>query len=108
MKHKIIITVLLILFSVSNQAQTKIIAHRGFSDIAPENTLIAFQKAIEVGADYFELDVHQTKDNVLVVIHDKTVDRTSSNGKKGEIKEKTLSELQKVKVGLSSKFGEKY
>ena len=106
--YKKIIIVLLTLFSVSNQAQTKIIAHRGFSDIAPENTLIAFQKAIKVGADYFELDVHQTKDGVLVVIHDKTVDRTSSNGKKGEIKEKTLSELQKVKVGLSSKFGEKY
>ncbi len=104
MKYKIIITVLLILFSVSNQAQTKIIAHRGFSDIAPENTLIAFQKAIEIGADYFELDVHQTKDGILVVIHDNTVNRTSSNNKTGKIRELDYSEILGVKVGYSKKF----
>ncbi|MCD6543777.1 MAG: hypothetical protein J7K34_04645, partial [Flavobacteriaceae bacterium] len=108
MKNKLFLVAILILISIQNKAQTKIIAHRGFSEIAPENTLIAFQKAIEIGADYFELDVHQTKDGVLVVIHDKTVDRTSSNNKKGDVKEKTFKELGKVKVGLSSKFGEKY
>ncbi|MCB0506008.1 MAG: glycerophosphodiester phosphodiesterase, partial [Cyclobacteriaceae bacterium] len=59
-------------------AQTKVIAHRGFSGVAPENTLAAFQKAIEAGADYFELDVHTTKDDSLVVIHDTTVNRTAS------------------------------
>jgi len=108
MKHKIIITVLLILFSVSNQAQTKIIAHRGFSDIAPENTLSAFEKAIEIGADYFEVDVHQTKDNVLVVIHDKTIDRTCSNNKTGKISELNFSDLQNVRVGFSCKFGNEF
>ncbi len=104
MKYKIIITVFLALFSITNKAQTKIIAHRGFSDIAPENTLIAFQKAIEIGADYFELDVHQTKDGILVVIHDNTVNRTSSNNKTGKIRELDYSEILGVKVGYSKKF----
>lgn len=108
MKNKFFLVAILILISITNKAQTKIIAHRGFSDIAPENTLIAFQKAIEIGADYFELDVHQTKDGILVVIHDKTINRTSSNNKTGKINNLNFSELQSVRVGLSSKFGEEY
>ena len=70
---------------ISTNAQTKIIAHRGFSGIAPENTLIAFQKAIECKADYIELDVHKTKNDSIVVIHNSSVDKTSSNIKKGEV-----------------------
>lgn len=108
MKNKFFLVAILILISITNKAQTKIIAHRGFSDIAPENTLIAFQKAIEIGADYFELDVHQTKDGILVVIHDKTINRTSSNNKTGKINNLNFSELHSVRVGLSSKFGEEY
>lgn len=86
-------------------AQTKIIAHRGFSSIAPENTLVAFQKAIESGAEYFELDIHRSKDNALMVIHDATVDRTSSNSKKGTIAQMSLAEIEKVQVGYLEKFG---
>lgn len=108
MKNKLFLAAILVLISITNKAQTKIIAHRGFSDIAPENTLIAFQKAIETGADYFELDVHQTKDGILVVIHDKTINRTSSNSKTGKINNLNFSELHSVRVGLSSKFGEEY
>lgn len=108
MKNKFFLVAILVLISITNKAQTKIIAHRGFSDIAPENTLIAFQKAIEIGADYFELDVHQTKDGILVVIHDKTINRTSSNNKTGKINNLNFSELHSVRVGLSSKFGEEY
>jgi len=89
-------------------AQTKIIAHRGFSGIAPENTLIAFQKAIECGADYFELDIHKTKDDSIVVIHDASVDRTSSNNMKGKVAEMIYSELAAVRAGYSKKFGDKY
>ncbi len=89
-------------------AQTKIIAHRGYSSIAPENTIIAFQKAIESGAEYFELDIHESKDGALIVIHDASVDKTSSNGKRGEIGEMTLEELNEVKVGYSRKFGDKF
>ena len=108
MNNKLILVAVLVFFSVINHAQTKIIAHRGFSNVAPENTLIAFQKAIEIGADYYELDVHQTKDGVLVVIHDKTIDRTCSNNKTGKISELNICELQDIRVGLSSKFGKKF
>lgn len=90
------------------QLTTKIVAHRGFSSQFPENTLLAFQKAIEIGANYLELDVHKTKDNFLVVIHDKSVDRTSSSGENGLIAEMTLEEVQNVSVGYSAKFGDQF
>ena len=89
-------------------AQTKIIAHRGYSSIAPENTLIAFKKAIDCKADYFELDVHKTKNDSIVVIHDSSVDRTSSNNTKGIIAEMNYSELNTIQVGYSQKFADTY
>jgi glycerophosphoryl diester phosphodiesterase len=101
---KIILIILIALTSMMTQSQTKIIAHRGFSGIAPENTLIAFQKAIDVGADYFELDVHKSKDNELIVIHDESVDKTSSNGRTGIVADLNYDELKDIKVGYSSKF----
>jgi glycerophosphoryl diester phosphodiesterase len=54
-----------------------VIAHRGYSQIAPENTLPAFHLALSAGADLVELDYHHTQDNVPVVIHDATLDRTT-------------------------------
>ena len=57
---------------------TKILAHRGASGYAPENTLEAFALAAELGADGVELDVHLTSDGEMVVIHDETVDRTTN------------------------------
>lgn len=89
-------------------AQTKIIAHRGFSGAAPENTLVAFQKAIDSKADYFELDIHKTKDDSLVVIHDSSVDRTSSNDKQGEISDMNYRDVMTVNVGYRTKFGDQY
>lgn len=80
------------------------IAHRGFSGIAPENTLIAFQKAIELNPDGFELDVHLSKNGELIVIHDDAVDRTT-NGK-GKVTELTLAELKQLDAG--SWFDKKY
>ena len=106
--NKITPLVFLIFSAVMACAQTKIIAHRGFSGIAPENTLSAFQKAIECGAEYLELDVHQSKDGSIVVIHDASVDRTGSNGKKGAVAEMTDMELAAVKVGYADKFGDQY
>lgn len=91
-----------------SHAQTKVIAHRGFSGIAPENTLAAFQKAIDAKIEYFELDVHKTKDDSVVVIHDYSVDRTSSNNIKGEVAKMTYEALSQVKVGYSSKFGDEF
>lgn len=71
---------------------TQVWAHRGASAYAPENTLPAFQKAIELGAQGIELDVHESADGELVVIHDETVDRTS-NGH-GRVVDQTLMELK--------------
>lgn len=68
-------------------------AHRGASGYAPENTLISFQKAVELGADGIELDVQLTKDDQIVVIHDEWIDRTSDG--KGWVKDYTLEELRK-------------
>lgn len=70
---------------------TKNFAHRGFSGKYPENTMLAFEKAIEAGADGIELDVQLTKDGEVVIIHDETIDRTT-NGK-GEVISYTYEEL---------------
>ena len=70
---------------------SKIFAHRGFSGKYPENTMLAFEKAVEIGVDGIELDVHLTKDNELVIIHDEDVKRTT-NGE-GLVKDMTLEEL---------------
>ncbi|NGP44436.1 glycerophosphodiester phosphodiesterase [Bacillaceae bacterium SIJ1] len=77
--------------------QPLIIAHRGASASAPENTLAAFTKAVADGANAIELDVHLTKDNELAVIHDDTVDRTT-NGT-GLVGQMTLAELQELDAG---------
>jgi glycerophosphoryl diester phosphodiesterase len=74
-----------------------VIAHRGFSGEAPENTLAAFRKAIEVGSDMMELDVHFSKDGQVVVIHDDTLERTT-NGR-GKVADHTLQELKKLDAG---------
>ncbi len=73
--------------------RTQVWAHRGASAYAPENTMIAFEKAIQMGADGIELDVQMTKDGQLVVIHDETINRTS-NGR-GYVSQYTLDELRK-------------
>lgn len=77
-----------------DQEKTKVWAHRGASGYAPENTLDAFRKAVEMGADGIELDVQMTKDGELVVIHDETIDRVS-NGK-GWVKDYTYEELKNL------------
>ncbi len=71
-----------------------VIAHRGASAYAPENTLAAFQLAFELGADGIELDVSLTRDGIPVVIHDDTVDRTT-NGH-GAVNRMTLAQLQQL------------
>lgn len=78
-------------------AQPLVIAHRGASAYAPENTIAAFRKALELGADALELDLRQTSDSVLVVLHDPDVERTT-NGK-GNVKYFSFEELQKLDAG---------
>jgi glycerophosphoryl diester phosphodiesterase len=74
-----------------------VMAHRGFRDVAPENTMAAFRKAYQLGANMLETDVHMTKDRQLVLIHDNTLDRTT-NGK-GPVENLTLEELKKLDAG---------
>lgn len=77
--------------------KTQIFAHRGSSKAAPENTMAAFEKALEDQADGIELDVQLTKDHHVVVIHDELVDRTT-NGM-GPVHHFSLSEIQKLDSG---------
>lgn len=76
---------------------TKIIAHRGANKFAPQNTIPAFRKAIELGCDGFENDVHLTSDGHIVICHNYTVDATSDGI--GCIAEMTLEELRKLDFG---------
>lgn len=74
-----------------------VVGHRGFSGVAPENTVASFKKALEVGVDMIELDVHLSKDGQVVVIHDDTLNRTT-NGK-GKVVSYTLNELKQLDAG---------
>lgn len=73
---------------------TEIICHRGYSSRYPENTMLAFQKAVESGADGVELDVHLTRDGEVVVIHDERVERTTDG--MGYVKDYSLAELRRL------------
>lgn len=75
----------------------KIIAHRGFSGVYPENTMLAFRKAIEIGADGIELDVHLSKDGQVMIIHDEALKRTI--GLDGVVSDYTRAELEKISAG---------
>ncbi len=75
----------------------KIIAHRGASAFAPENTIAAFQLALDQGADGIELDVMLSSDGHLVVIHDDSVDRTTDG--KGFVRDMTLGQLKSLDAG---------
>jgi len=72
-------------------------AHRGASSTCPENTMVAFQAAIDAGATWIELDIHECADGELVVMHDATVDRTT-NGT-GKIADLSLAELRTLDTG---------
>jgi glycerophosphoryl diester phosphodiesterase len=72
------------------------VGHRGAKGYEPENTLIAFEKAIELGVDGIELDVHLSSDGQIVVIHDETIDRTT-NGK-GLVKSYTAAQLSAFEI----------
>ena len=80
----------------------KKIGHRGASGYEPENTLISFQKAIDLSVDGIELDVHLSSDGKLVVIHDETIDRTT-NGK-GFVNQFSLKELKAFRIDNSQEI----
>ncbi|PKR82436.1 glycerophosphodiester phosphodiesterase family protein [Heyndrickxia camelliae] len=86
------------------KTRPEVIAHRGADDRAPEETMPAFKLAVEDKVDYLEMDLRQTKDNKLVLMHDSTLNRTT-NGK-GDVSRYTLKQLKKLDAG--SWFSKKY
>lgn len=74
-----------------------VLGHRGAKGHAPENTLVSFERAIELGATMAELDIHLSKDRELIVMHDATVDRTT-NGT-GIVSDLTLAEIKALDAG---------
>lgn len=74
------------------------IGHRGAMAYAPENTMASFQLGVELGADLIELDVHQTRDQELIVIHDGDISRTTTG--RGRVKDMTLRELRDLDAGI--------
>ncbi len=94
---KLLVLLILIFSHETVFNQPEIIAHRGASADAPENTIAAFRKAVELGADYIEIDLRQSKDGELIVIHDGSVDRTTNGN--GDVDELTFSELRKFDAG---------
>ncbi|HEC99906.1 MAG TPA: glycerophosphodiester phosphodiesterase [Proteobacteria bacterium] len=79
-----------------------IMGHRGAKALEPENTLLSIRRAMEIGVDAVEIDVHLTKDKEVVVIHDSTVDRTT-NGK-GPVGSYTLEEVKKLDAGKGERI----
>lgn len=80
-----------------------VIAHKGASKQAPENTIAAIQRALDLRVDMIEIDVRHTKDEELIVFHDQTLDRVArdsvGNHVSGDVHEFTLEELKKLDVG---------
>lgn len=76
---------------------TRVIAHRGFSGRAPENTLVAIRQAIEIGADMVEIDVTITADDEVILLHDETLDRTTDG--QGPPMALTLEEIRRLDAG---------
>lgn len=81
-----------------------VIAHRGGAGIMPENTLAAFQRAIQLGCDYVEVDVRTTRDGKLVILHDSTLDRTTDGS--GKVRDLTLAAVRRLDAG--AKFSPRY
>ncbi|AID01679.1 glycerophosphodiester phosphodiesterase [Staphylococcus xylosus] len=87
------------MYNYLEDSRVMLIAHRGFSTDFPENTRAAFEPALESNIDMLEIDIHRTKDNYLVVIHDDTINRTS-NGK-GKVKDHSLNLLMQFDYGVT-------
>lgn len=98
------ILMVVMMCSQEKPSGTIVIAHRGASQVAPENTLSAMKMAIEFGADYAECDVFQTRDGEIVLFHDEEMERTT--GKQGKIWDQTMADLKELEAG--SWFSEEY
>ena len=109
--HKILIGLVLILtvFRITSKPAPEhsyysnkpdhplVIAHQGGDGLWPGETMYAYEQAVELGVDVLEMDIHITSDNVLILMHDEAVDRTTDGS--GEIESMTLEELKKLDAG---------
>ncbi len=84
-------------FTIAESPRPLVIAHRGGAGLFPENTLYAFEQSWKLGVDVLELDVRETSDGKLVVMHDRTVDRTTDRG--GQISEMSLETVKRLNAG---------
>jgi glycerophosphoryl diester phosphodiesterase len=100
------LSVLFLSGTMATAAKKVVIAHRGLSSIYPENTKLAFQKALETSARFVELDVHLSKDNIPVVIHDDDLSRTTTG--RGHVGDYTAQELGQISAGFPGKFQTQY
>ena len=76
-----------------------VVAHRGAHNGIPENTLAAYEAAIEMGVDFVEIDLRTTKDGRLVSIHNKDIDSYVTDGRHGLVSEMTLEQLMQLDIG---------
>jgi glycerophosphoryl diester phosphodiesterase len=83
-----------------------VIAHRGDSDRHPENTLASFRAALDVGAQLVEFDVQMTGDGEVVVLHDPTLDRTTSG--RGPVSAMTAAQVRRLSAGYAARFGNRH
>lgn len=88
--------------SFLSPAAPRVFAHRGLADDAPENTMLAFAKAIAVGSQYVETDVHSSLDGVSVVAHDRTLTRVA--GRDINVEQLTMAELRRIDLGEGQGF----
>ncbi len=105
---RLICLAVILCIPVNSMAETTIIAHRGNSSVAPENTLAAVRAAVQLDPQpqYIEIDLHRSKDGVLVVSHDENTLRTT--GVDSMIRETNYPELRNLDAGYSKKFGDAF
>ncbi|MBI4559865.1 MAG: glycerophosphodiester phosphodiesterase family protein [Candidatus Hydrogenedentes bacterium] len=82
------------------QGGVYVVAHRGAHQDIPENTLAAYQKAIEIGVDFVEIDVRTTKDGKFVSVHNGEIDAYANGAAKGKVSDFTLEELRAIDIGI--------
>ncbi|MBI4890248.1 MAG: glycerophosphodiester phosphodiesterase [Acidobacteria bacterium] len=101
MPSKILLTLVLTVMTIAAATPIEVHGHRGARTMRPENTLPAFEYAIQVGVDYLEMDLNVTKDDVLVVSHDAEINRKICTGPEGEtlIRKLTLEQVKRFDCG---------
>lgn len=86
-------------FPKPKNGNTYVVAHRGAHIGIPENTLAAYQKAIDLGCDFVEIDIRKTKDGKFVSVHNSTIDAYTDGKVKGKVSDFTIAELKQLNIG---------